>query len=57
MKMAGKMFSVMGASFWRFVPTQQAMGMRLSLAKRLMESAPLWTALILPTPQPSMATP
>ena len=31
------MFSVIGASFWKFVAIQQAIGMRLSLAKFLMD--------------------
>ena len=31
------MFSVIGASFWKFVAIQQAIGMRLSFAKFLMD--------------------
>ena len=31
------MLSVIGASFWKFVAIQQAIGMRLSLAKFLMD--------------------
>ena len=31
------MFSVIGASFWKFVAIQQVIGIRLSLAKFLMD--------------------
>ena len=31
------MFSVIGASFWKFVAIQQAIGMRLSFAKFLID--------------------
>ena len=51
------MFSVIGASFWKFVAIQQAIGMRLSFAKFLIDlcgtkfRAPTG---VTPSPQPRL---